>query len=470
MNDVDHNTNESKIDDEIIQEMCREVGKIGLEVLDSSGNIDAISSTMSYQVQMSSKLRDMNGLQLSENEAAQQTINETIDFVRETTENIVDFNAKINTAMDNINAFIQSSKAINTQVESLNTSISDVKSAVNNIMAITKEVRILALNATIEAARAGEAGKGFQVVANEVRMLSGSTAEATQNISEAITRLAISIEAIVKANEKNSALAETTRQDASYIGDAMTKTAESIQSINLKSEDILAFSQNVQRRSREFDEQFQILDEGLEDSHNRLDAVTERLHTLTDLNEKIGLLSIKSGVRVDDTFFVDLVKEGARLTAQALERAVESGEITFEELFDHNYTPVPGSNPQQVMAKYTRITDKYQPDIQEPILQQSDRIVFCAAVDVNGYLPTHNTKFSQAQKPDDPEWNAVNCRNRRIFNDRVGLRAGQNDKDFLVQLYRRDMGGGNFIMMKDASCPVYVRGRHWGGFRMGYKV
>jgi methyl-accepting chemotaxis protein len=30
------------------------------------------------------------------------------------------------------------------------------------------------------------------------------------------------------------------------------------------------------------------------------------------------------------------------------------------------------------------------------------------------------------------------------------------------------MGGGNFVMMKDASAPIWVNGRHWGGFRIGY--
>ena len=48
--------------------------------------------------------------------------------------------------------------------------------------------------------------------------------------------------------------------------------------------------------------------------------------------------------------------------------------------------------------------------------------------------------------------------------------AGRNTKPFLLQTYRRDMGGGQFALMKDASAPIYVRGRHWGGFRIGYKV
>jgi methyl-accepting chemotaxis protein len=109
------------------------------------------------------------------------------------------------------------------------------------------------------------------------------------------------------------------------------------------------------------------------------------------------------------------------------------------------------------------------PAVQEPVLGLDPRVVFCAAIDRNGFLPTHNRKFSQAQGS-DPVWNAANCRNRRLFNDRVGLAAGRNTKPFLLQTYRRDMGGGQFAPMKDVSAPIFVQGRHWGGVRIGYKI
>jgi len=97
------------------------------------------------------------------------------------------------------------------------------------------------------------------------------------------------------------------------------------------------------------------------------------------------------------------------------------------------------------------------------------RITFCVAVDRNAYLPTHNRKYSQPQGK-DPVWNNANCRNRRIFADRTGLRAGRNTEPFILQTYRRDMGGGNFLLMKDLSAPITIKGRHWGGLRLGYKV
>jgi methyl-accepting chemotaxis protein len=140
------------------------------------------------------------------------------------------------------------------------------------------------------------------------------------------------------------------------------------------------------------------------------------------------------------------------------------------DLFDDRYEPVDGTEPQQVTAKFTALTDRLLPPVQEAALEVDPRVVFCAAVDRNGYLPTHNKKFSQAQRKGDVVWNTANCRNRRVFNDRVGLKAGRSEKPFVVQTYRRDMGGGTFALMKDASAPIIVKGRHWGGVRCGYKV
>jgi methyl-accepting chemotaxis protein len=83
-------------------------------------------------------------------------------------------------------------------------------------------------------------------------------------------------------------------------------------------------------------------------------------------------------------------------------------------------------------------------------------------------LPTHNPNYRKPQGS-DPVWNSANCRNRRIFKDRAVEKVAANTKPFLLQTYRRDMGGGNFVLMKDLSSPILIQGRHWGAFRMGYR-
>ena len=179
--------------------------------------------------------------------------------------------------------------------------------------------------------------------------------------------------------------------------------------------------------------------------------------------------TVSIGARTEDTPYIERVQDDAAKISALFEAAIDDGTISTADLFAHIYTPIPGTNPEQVMAPFTHLTDKLLPPVQEAALGQSEKVVFCAAVNLDGYLPTHNRKFSKPQGK-DPTWNTGNCRNRRIFDDRVGLKAGQNTNPFLLQVYRRDMGGGVFKVMKDLSAPIMVRGRHWGGLRRAYEV
>ena len=94
---------------------------------------------------------------------------------------------------------------------------------------------------------------------------------------------------------------------------------------------------------------------------------------------------------------------------------------------------------------------------------------FCAALDRNGFLPTHNLVYSKPQG-DDPVWNAANCRNKRIFDDRAGITAARSTRPFVVQAYARDMGGGKIVMMQEVDAPLRIFGRHWGGLRTAYRA
>ncbi len=181
-----------------------------------------------------------------------------------------------------------------------------------------------------------------------------------------------------------------------------------------------------------------------------LDA-RQRVNRLLEVAESLIGLTALSGHPTVDTPIIERAIAVANDVAARFSAAVAAGTLSIADLF------------------FVRLTDEILPALQEPVLDLDPRIIFCAAVDRNGFLPTHNRKFSQPQGS-DVAWNTANCRNRRLFNDRVGLAAGQSTKTFLLQSYRRDMGGGRFVAMKDVSAPIVVAGRHWGGLRIGYKA
>ena len=186
--------------------------------------------------------------------------------------------------------------------------------------------------------------------------------------------------------------------------------------------------------------------------------------------EKDALQRRIDEVKAHDQPFIDLVQKTAFKVTEALDKALRDGAISETDLFDIEYDAIPGTDPLQVMAKHTELAERLFPGITEGVLSVDPRIVLCCATDRSGYIAAHNAKYSQPQRPGDPVWNAANARNRRVFDDRTGILAARNTKPFLAQTYARDMGGGQYILLKEIDAPVHLRQRHWGAVRMAMKL
>ncbi len=197
---------------------------------------------------------------------------------------------------------------------------------------------------------------------------------------------------------------------------------------------------------------------GLHLQFDNLDAATQ----LT-LEQKLA------SIRSDNTEFITRAISTADRISRLLEEAVTQGKLSRDHLFDNNYVPIPGTDPLQHRTRFLDVIETILPDIQEPLLASDKRMVFCAAVDRNGYLPVHNKIYSHPQRPGDVIWNTANCRNRRIFDDRAGLSAGRVVRPYLIQNYPRNMGD-RIVMMWEIGAPIRVFGKQWGGFRTAYSL
>jgi methyl-accepting chemotaxis protein len=172
----------------------------------------------------------------------------------------------------------------------------------------------------------------------------------------------------------------------------------------------------------------------------------------------------------ENTDLVTRAMEAGVQLRQMFEQAVASGAISIDALFDADYVEISGTNPLQHRTRILDWAGRALPPFQEAFLAKDPRMVFCVAIDRNGYLPVHNTIYSHPQRPGDVAWNTAHSRNRRIFNDTAGLAAGRNQRTYLIQSYARDMGNGVTVMMREIDVPIRVQGRHWGGFRTAYKL
>ena len=161
---------------------------------------------------------------------------------------------------------------------------------------------------------------------------------------------------------------------------------------------------------------------------------------------------------------VSLATDLAKKCAGTLERWIASKEITEEKLFSFLYYPIVNSDPPKYNTDYDKLSDRDVLPLEEAVLAKSPMIVFAVMVDKNGYLPTHNAKYSQPLTGNRAV-DLVNNRTKNMFIDRTGITAARNQAPFLFQRYQRDTGE----TMVDVSAPIFVRGAHWGAVRIGYR-
>ena len=459
----------SSAENEVFANVAHGLNFLGQDLAEVAGEIEQINGQTGACFQsLSNLVSEANGAKTA-TERIQSAASESFAIAEQTSQNVEQSRSTIDVTLSKVSELMQAVSGINAQLQGLQQAFSSVRDVAGAIDAIARQTNLLALNATIEAARAGEAGKGFAVVAAEVKELAAQTSKATESIGATLTELDEEAEALISlGTEAGNSMSEV-ETSTSSMHEIIQGLDHAFQTIRESSASIESLVSEANGSIANLVGEVDSVHTAFDATHSGLNHASKRLVRSVAEADRMVALSSLGGVETDDTFCIKTIQSLAEQIGQAFEAEVTDGRISEADLFDSSYTPIQGSDPEQVMAPFTPMTDRVMPPFQEPVVAENDAIVFVAAVDKNGYLPTHNKAFSKPQG-DDPVWNAANCRNRRIFNDRVGLSAGQNTEPFLLQTYRRDMGGGKYVLMKDVSAPIYVKGRHWGGVRMGYRA
>ena len=449
--------------------LLERVGSLSLEVAEISGTIQEMAGFVGHQESRFGHLRELtHGLRGDIGKidvAGRETAAIAVQAASQSAESL----KVVASALGGIHHLVDAVRGIEERLGSLQSTLDAVLGMSSNIQTIARQTNLLALNAAIEAARAGEAGKGFAVVATEVKVLARQADAASTGINETVGALSNNLGQLIDASNATLKIADGVNQGVGVINGVLENFHASMSTVESKVSAIASAVSGSLGVSGEVLGEIDEFFEGVKTTSGKLRLADKHVARALEESEQIMNMAIDAGVQTNDAPLMEALSVAARQVVDAFETAVESGQASLEDLFDEQYRPIPGTNPQQFTARFTELSDRVLPAIQEPMLGADRRVVFCVTVDRNGYLPTHNRVFSKPQGK-DPAWNNANCRNRRLFNDRTGLRAAQNTKPFLLQTYRRDMGGGQFILMKDLSTPIVVKGRHWGGLRLGYRL
>ncbi|MDD3444842.1 MAG: methyl-accepting chemotaxis protein [Zavarzinia sp.] len=452
-----------------LKAIADDVGRLGVEIADVAGHVDDLAAEVQAEATAFGALRvDAESLSRS-NRSIIDTVAETRETSRAASHAMRRSETEIGNSLAGIRELVKSAVSIATDLRTLVDSLEDVRKVARRIDGIARQTNLLALNASIEAARAGEAGKGFAVVAAEVKALARSTSVATEEIDATLVMLGQHSARLIEESAEVSDRATTVENDTAMIGTAIGELAHRFGTVDGGIESIAHAADSIAERVDDVVLTLNTLADGVERSSRSVTDARDRSAAVLGIAEKLLGRTVVPGVDTVDARIRALAENARAAIEDAFAREIAAGRASVDDLFDADYRPVAGTNPTKFLTRFIALTDRLLPAIQEPLLGQEEQVVFAVAVDRNGYLPTHNAAFSKPQGA-DPARNAAHSRNRRLFDDRVGLAAARNREPFLLQTYRRDMGGGTFALMKDLSVPITVAGRHWGGFRIGYRV
>ncbi|QNI03093.1 methyl-accepting chemotaxis protein [Halomonas sp. SH5A2] len=356
----------------------------------------------------------------------------------------------------------QSQQALE-MLTSLNDKIERVRNVTSMIEDIAEQTHLLSLNASIEAARAGEHGRGFAVVAGEVRNLAHKTSTATQSVDELVKDMHQSGQNVVSSMGSLMSRISHRSADMQHVGTSLGTITQEFDQVQSEISSVAQAIDNTRQHSQTVADTLHELEADVDEGNRDMHDLANQARALMEAAEGVDgeLAQQRLNGRHQQVFHA--ARQAADRLGKLFENALKRGELSEAALFQPSYQQIPDTRPPLYRTSFDDFTDKHLPDIQEPLLTQFE-LSYAITCDKKGYVPTHNQAVSRAPTG-DYDHDLKFCRSKRIFDDPTGRRCGAHEKPLLLQTYKRDTGE----IMHDLSVPIYINGRHWGGFRIGYQ-
>ena len=456
-----------EVTENAIRAVARDCGSLSMECSDVAGYVQDVATRINEHLKMLDGLEEVTTRLLTD----QARVSDSTDEARLLSEQA---RAKLESGREAIEGTIAGFKGLTDLVVQLGermagfaTAMNQVQTVSSTIETIARKTNMLALNATIEAARAGDAGRSFAVVAAEVKKLAHDTRAATSQIASTIgelTREASAVTTEIKTGVERSRAAQS---GFGQISETVREVAEIVTMVDRQTEGIAHSTSMIQTSVDRVKAGLTDFAGDARDNGNQLTQAQKRLAHLEMLSNTMLDTLANSGAEIDDTPFILKAQEAMRSIQTAVERGIDAGEISVDDVFDRDYKLIEGTNPSQYDSRFCDFADKYVRPVLDRVKASDDRLIGSAITDVNGYLPTHLSERSHAPGP-DPVWNDAHCRNKRIFMDETTAAAIVSEKPAMLATYRMELGEKN-IPVKNVFVPLWIKGRRWGNYELAYR-
>lgn len=197
-------------------------------------------------------------------------------------------------------------------------------------------------------------------------------------------------------------------------------------------------------------------------------------YLVNDRSKQLKDMMLQKGIAAAQT--------GAKVMSEILDNVVEHDIYSLNDLFNDSLSPIPF--PDSILLKYKKagindaqisniqkyhyktgldlLLDTLVVAIQDEFFKDPE-VEFAVLCDNQGYTPAHNTVYNFPLTGNYEEDN-LKSRSKRIYYDG---NAAQNDTAaYILEVYHRDTGEEMWKM----SSPVFVKGKHWGTFRIGFSM
>ncbi|AKH41564.1 methyl-accepting chemotaxis protein [Altererythrobacter atlanticus] len=335
---------------------------------------------------------------------------------------------------------------------------------INNIAETTN---ILSLNAAIEAARAGEAGRGFAVVASEVKSLAGKTRDATDEIARTIDALGIEAENVITRIEDGARASSEAKGSVAQIAQTIDGVSELVGEVDAQNETIANASRKVGGHVVSIRGVLGNFASVAQDNETELRRAHSRMEELELTASAMFDTIVHADLSPMDSAMVACTEEIARDILAVTENALASGELSEADLFDTDYCEIPGSSPTRYTTRMCDWADRRWQPLLDRLANSDPRVLTTACSDMNGYLPTHMSRYSQAPTGELSHDTRFCRKGRKIF-DAIDAKAKQSTAPFMMAAYRHESDGKTYRVVRNIYMPISFNGRRWGDLELAY--
>lgn len=456
-------------DPNAVDRVARQCGVVAVGCSEAAGVVEQVAGSIAGQIAVLNELQAV----MASLETDQRQVTDATDEARLLAESartrLADGGRTIAASIGEFGELTALVLRLGQQISGFASAMQQVRRTAETIDTIARTTNMLALNAAIEAERAGDAGRTFAVVAAEVKKLALDTRVAAEEIGTTMDSMTHEGEGFMAELQEGMTRSRAAETKFSQVIETVSDVTRLVDQVDAQAADIARATNLIH------DSVCRVGDEldgfsSAAGANSRLlgTARTSMVELEGQANEMFDTM-VHSGFALADQRFVQIAIDERDKFLALTEQAIADGKLDMATLFDSDYRPIPGSNPERFDCRFNAFADMYWRPELDRIGRSDPCIISTACTDRNGYLPTHTSEYSRTPTG-DPNHDAAYCRNRRILSDATDLIAKSSVKPFHVAVYRRESEDGGFHVVRNVYVPFFIGGKRWGDLEVAYRV